>query len=211
MNILVVAPHPDDEAIGCGGTLCKHSDRKDRTVVVFLTSGEMGLTRLPREQAWRTREGEAAKAVDILGVTEAKFLRLPDWHVGDYVEEGTKLLQPVLKREKPEIVYLPNPHEWHPDHRAAVTIVRSALRRSGVSTFVLGYEVWTPIAEAHHTEDITKVMPRKLRAIRAHRSQLVEIDYVRATKGLNQYRGEMSSRFRYAEVFQRVELDDENG
>src|SRR5262249_55898430 len=150
--------------------------RGDRITVVFLTSGELGLTRMPRNEAWQMREGEAARAMKILGVAKAKFLRLPDWHVGDYIKQGAKLLRPVLQREKPEIVYLPNQNEWHPDHRAAVSIVKAALKGDGISPLLLGYEVWTPIVEAHHTEDITKTMAKKLRAVRSHRSQMLEID-----------------------------------
>ena len=46
MNVVLIAPHPDDESIGCGGTVCHHTDRGDRVAVVFLSSGELGLQHL---------------------------------------------------------------------------------------------------------------------------------------------------------------------
>ena len=207
MNVLVIAPHPDDEAIGCGGTLCNHSARGDRIIAVFLTSGELGLKKLPRDRAWKIRESEAARSQRILGIAATHFLRLPDWYLGKQIRNAAKLLRPVLKREKPGIIYLPHPAEWHPDHQATLRIVRAAFRGCGLPVpAIRAYEVWTPITEPHHIEDITKTMARKLRAVRAHRSQFSEFDYARAVQGLNQYRGEMNTRFRYAEVFQNFDL-----
>jgi N-acetylglucosamine malate deacetylase 1 len=69
---------------------------------------------------------------------------------------------------------------------------------------LLGYEVWTPLSEPDSVEDISKLMSRKLRALRAHASQLKEFDYVRAVRGLNEYRGVMMGRCRFAEVFQTL-------
>jgi LmbE family N-acetylglucosaminyl deacetylase len=207
MNILVIAPHPDDEAIGCGGTICKHTARGDRVVVVFLTSGELGLKRLSREKAWVIREAEAKRAAKILSIAAIEFLRLPDWTAGDHVKGGARLLAPILQREQPEIIYLPHPDEWHPDHKAALPILRTASGKSGfASTELRGYEVWTPIAEHGHVENISDTMPQKLHALRAHRSQLEEFDYLRAVRGLNAFRGELAGRCRYAEVFQTLSL-----
>lgn len=207
MNILVIAPHPDDEAIGCGGTLCNHAVRGDRIAAVFLTSGELGLKQMSRDQAWNIREIEAAKSQKILGIAALHFLRLPDWNVSKQIRKAASFLRPILKLEKPGMIYLPHPAEWHPDHKAALPVVRAAFRGSGLPVpNVRAYEVWTPITEPHHIENITGMMVRKLRAVRAHRSQFSEIDYARAVRGLNQYRGEMSTRFRYAEVFQNIDM-----
>jgi LmbE family N-acetylglucosaminyl deacetylase len=72
---------------------------------------------------------------------------------------------------------------------------------------VRAYEVWTPLVAHDHIEDITRVMPRKLRALRAHGSQLGEFNYERAVRGLNTFRGELAAKCRYAEVFQTVTLE----
>jgi LmbE family N-acetylglucosaminyl deacetylase len=205
MNVLVIAPHPDDEAIGCGGTLCQHAARGDRVAAVFLTSGELGLKHLPPDKARRTREREARNAGKILGLARLAFLRRRDWFVGEEIEAAGAALRVILKREAPALVYLPHEREWHPDHQAALRVLRAALRHSGVPTPELrAYEVWTPLAEFDHAEDITAEMPRKVRAIRAHRSQLGEFDYERAVRGLDAFRGALAGRCRYAEVFQTL-------
>jgi hypothetical protein len=59
----------------------------------------------------------------------------------------------------------------------------------------------------NHLENITAVMPRKLRAIGVHRSQLDEFNYRRAVRGLNQFRGEMAGKCQYAEVFKTLRLN----
>ena len=203
MNVLVIAPHPDDEVIGCGGSLCLHAQNGDRVAAVFLTSGELGLKKLPREAAWKIREQEARRAGKILGLAGLFFLRQPDWMTGDQVTTVAAALRPILQREKPALIYLPHPADGHPDHQAAWPIVRSALKRGGMRVPKLrAYEVWTPISQFDEVQDISAVMPRKLRALRAHRSQLDDFDYEQAVRGLNRYRGALASKTRYAEVFQ---------
>ena len=205
MNILVIAPHPDDETIGCGGALCLHVARGDRVVVVFLTSGELGLKDLAPQKAWKVRESEAKAAARQLGIARLEFLRLPDWAVGEHIKKGARRLLPIIRREVPEMVYLPHPRDWHPDHQAALPLLRAALRGVRLPAVELrAYEVWTPFEEFDYVTDISRVMRRKVRALRAHRSQLGEFDYERAVLGLNQYRGALARKCAYAEVFQSV-------
>ena len=205
MRILVIAPHPDDEAIGCGGTICLHAARGDRVVAAFLTSGELGLQRLPPDEARRVREQEARAAADVLGIAAVEFLRLPDWGVGDAVETATRELSAIVERERPDLVYLPHANDAHPDHQVVARILGRAMRDHRPVPRLLAYEVWTPLASYDHVEDITTVMRRKLRALRCHASQVGYFRYDRAVHGLNQYRGALASRTRYAEVFQSVD------
>lgn len=203
MNVLVIAPHPDDESIGCGGVICLHAARGDRVEIIFLTSGELGLKHLPRKQAWEVREYEAKSAAKILGVGALTFWRLPDWFISEEVEVAAAKLRALLRRNMPQIIYLPHAGEWHPDHRAALPVVRTALRASaGPAPTLLTYEVWTPLSEYDHVEDITSTMRSKVRAVRCYRSQLQDFHYDRAVHGLNQYRGALAASSRYAEVFQ---------
>ena len=203
MNVLVIAPHPDDEALGCGGAVALHVQRGDIVDCVFLTSGELGLKQLPRDEAWKIREGEARRACKVLGIRVPEFLRLADWMMGDDVPGAVHKLKPVLQATRPGMIYLPHPAEWHPDHRTTFPILREALQGAGLAAPQLrGYEVWTPLAEYQHVENITAVMNIKLRALRKHVSQVRDWEYAHAIRGLNAFRGAMAARCRYAEVFQ---------
>lgn len=197
MNVVILAPHPDDEAIGCGGSIACHVQDGDRVSVVFMTSGELALKNLPAEEAWRIREGEARSAGDILGVDRCVFLRLPDWTLGE-AENGTAVLGTALERLRPELVYAPHAREWHPDHEATARLARDVIDHD---VDVRTYEVWTPLSRHEHVRDISSAMERKLAAIDAYESQSMTYDYRRAALGLGQYRGALAGRCEYAEVF----------
>src|SRR6266498_743171 len=208
MNVLVIAPHPDDETIGCGGAVRRHARQGDRVSAVFLTSGELGLKELPREKAWAVREEEAKVAANILGIRQLHFLRLPDWFVGDSLKGGVRLLRPLLVAEEPQLIYVPHEAEWHPDHQAALPLLRLAFSADQSQVPELrAYEVWTPLAVHDHVENISGLMRWKIKALRAYRSQLGAFNYERAVRGLNAFRGELAAKCRYAEVFRTTPLE----
>jgi LmbE family N-acetylglucosaminyl deacetylase len=209
MKALVVAPHPDDEALGCGGTIRLHGRRGDHVTAVFLTSGELGLKHLSLPEAWRIREEEARNAGKILALADLRFLRCPDWQLNENISSTARLLQEVIDREQPERIYFPHPQDSHPDHQATAPILATALNIGGKTPAQLyAYEVWTPLSAYDHAEDISAVMAHKLRAVRCHRSQLSVFHYDRAVQGLNRYRGCLAARCRYAEVFQQFQFDE---
>jgi LmbE family N-acetylglucosaminyl deacetylase len=203
-RVLVIAPHPDDEALGCGGAVCLHRRCGADVRFVFLTSGEQGIPGASEEVARGIREAEAVEAGGILGVGQLAFLRLPDLAVSDHIGPGSEQLAEVLRAFRPQFVYLPHPDDGHVDHQACLPLVRAALAGQAELPELRLYEVWSPMTAYDWAEDITPCFPQKLQAIRCYRSQLVNFRYDRAMQGLNRYRGCLAARSRYAEVFRHA-------
>jgi N-acetylglucosamine malate deacetylase 1 len=207
--VLVVAPHPDDESIGCGGQILRHRLAGDRVQVVFLTSGERGIPGMAAEQIWTIREAEAHRAAEVLDVEDLFFLHLPDGGLHRVVEEGARRLAAVLETNFPQILYLPHPADHHSDHLATLPLVRDGLQVMSEPEhwpLVRGYEVWTPMEKWSRVEDVTPFMARKLQAVRCYPSQLQFFRYDRAVRGLNRYRGIMAGQCRFGEAIKDVPL-----
>jgi N-acetylglucosamine malate deacetylase 1 len=210
MRVLVISPHPDDESIGCGGTVRKHVEEGDAVDAIFLTSGEKGGHGRSEQETIQIREQEARTASDLLGIGKLEFLHLPDGAVRA-TRQATVQLREFLVKWNPNLIYIPHVDEMHADHRAAVRLLKQALR--GVNhdgTRVLMYEIWTPQQRIDEIVDITPYVDVKRAAIRAHRSQCAVMDFEAAAMGLNRYRGEMHSwpGGDYAEVFSELHLDN---
>lgn len=204
-RILVLSPHPDDESIGCGGTLLHHLAHGAEVQAVFLTSGEKGGHGRSEAETMSTREREARDAAGILGLRHLEFWRQPDGRL-QATRAAVTRLKATLKQFRPEKIYVTHDREMHPDHRGAVRLLRRALHGTkGKQPDVLMYEVWTPIQQLDEIVDISPYMERKLRAVRAYRTQCAVVGFVEAVRGLNRYRGEMHSwpGGNYAEVFTR--------
>jgi LmbE family N-acetylglucosaminyl deacetylase len=202
-RVLVLSPHPDDESIGCGGTLCSHVAAQDEVRVVFLTSGELGGHGMDPVARRSRREAEAAVAARILGIAQIEFWHAPDGRLRARDNWVAQLVD-LLRRWRPQVVYTTHGGEAHPDHRAAPRILRRALgtiRRA--KPRVWHFEIWTPLARIDRIVDISPWIETKLRAVRAYESQCSVLRFDEAVAGLNRYRGEMHSwpGGDYAEVF----------
>jgi LmbE family N-acetylglucosaminyl deacetylase len=200
-RVLVVCAHPDDEAVGCGGTLRRHALRGDRITVVFLTSGEGGGHGEDEADHGRRREREARRAAAILGIEALQFWGEPDGRLraaDGLVQRLTMLIDSL----RPKRIYAPQARDAHPDHRAAARLLRRALATSRVRPVVRGFEIWTPVTRIEEMIDISEVIGDKRRAIRAYRSQCAVVGFEHAFVGLARYRGEMHNwPGPYAEVF----------
>jgi LmbE family N-acetylglucosaminyl deacetylase len=213
MQALVVAPHPDDDVIGCGGSII-HLIRNGHTVtVVYMTLGEAGSLVYPKEELRRIREAEAHEAASFMGVDDLIFLQNADGCLSADAENLTCLTR-IIRAKRPGILYFPHAGEGCRDHRITHEICAEAVKRARGAWFqecpgepwsvenVLCYEVWTPLTEVSYVEEISDCVDLKLDALRCHRSQLASIHYDEAVRGLNRYRGVMTGRGVYCECFQ---------
>jgi len=201
-RIVVLAPHMDDEVIGCGGTLARHIACGSHVTVVFLTDGRGG----GEASIVATRKHEARLALAELGIERMVFLDAEDGRLGadaDLVDA----LRSALVAARPEIVYLPFFLEEHPDHRAASALLSEAVSGSGMSFRCHGYEVWTPLFP-NCLVRIDETVEAKRRAIAHYQSQLAEADYLHTALGLNAYRSSAlaDGECRFAEAFCAVSL-----
>jgi LmbE family N-acetylglucosaminyl deacetylase len=185
--VLVLAPHPDDEVIGPGGTIRRHVLAGAAVQPVILTDGKWGGFNGDGKLVER-RKAESRRAAEILGSREPTFLDEPDGSLEDSGRVVDKLLE-IFRGVKPRYVYLPALTDEHHDHWATNCILNSLLARvaEGERPVVRGYEVWTPLP-ANRVVDITEIAELKREAIGAFESQISTYDYAGAVLGLNHYR-----------------------
>lgn len=203
-SIVVLSPHPDDESLGCGGTVRLLTTAGVRVEVVYLTRGELGgedpaaLSAEAQTQIAQRRTVEALSACRILGVEQVDFLDGCDAQLSVQPRLVEALVHRLAARDY-QRVFCPWPREHHPDHVATFELYRQALRQlPSLDTWL--YEVWTPLP-ANTLVPIDATIDDKLAAIQAHVSQLACLDYLSAFRGLAAYRGLFCPPSQYAEAF----------
>ena len=175
VDILAIAPHPDDAEIGCGGTLLKAVQAGQRTAILELTRGEMGTLGTPE-----IRRAEALEAAKILGLSFRGNLELTDGGLQDTLEYRLKLAQ-VIRALQPQTLLVPHQTDRHPDHIGAALLSASAVHLAGLQKASLGgkphkvkkilyYQGNAPI-NANVLVDVSSVMDTWEKAIMAHQSQ----------------------------------------
>jgi len=144
-SALVVAPHPDDETLGCGGVICRKVASGAEVHLAFVTDGAASHAGLvPRETLATLRRREAQAAARHLGVAEAavSFLGFPDGMAERHVPEIAVRLEALLRELRPASVFVVHRGDPSPDHLAAHRALASAIRRYGAPITVFEYPVW---------------------------------------------------------------------
>ena len=190
---LCVAPHPDDEALGCGGTLALLAQHGNRAGVAWVSDGGLSHPHSPshpRPKLAALREAEALNSVEALGIgTEHGFFqRLPDGALPFPSDDGfaaaVTSAREIMARFEPQTLLLPWRRDPHRDHRASWFIWSTAaqnLKLQRLEYLVWAFEraapdEWPREDEAHAFRlDIGAMLDRKRAAIAAHASQVSDL------------------------------------
>jgi bacillithiol biosynthesis deacetylase BshB1 len=216
LDVLCVAPHPDDAEIGCGGTLARAAAEGQKTGILELTRGEMGSKGTPAE-----RDQEALEAAGVLGLQYRGNLRWPDGLLEDRQAWRAELAQ-VLRALRPRVLLVPHERDRHPDHTGASRVCTAAVHLAGLRNAplegaahkvsqLLFYQGNAPI-QANVVIDVSEYLETWRRAIMAHRSQFtgeavsetVSPDVLERRKARMMYWGTFIG-VRYAEAFEHRE------
>lgn len=178
VRLLVLAPHPDDEILGCTGLMTRIHSGGGQVHVVVVTDGGLGGD--PVVRAHEVQQGLA-------------LLQLPQAECWGHADGGLPMDASIRQRYvdrvkalKPTHLALPSPTEAHPDHRRLTRGVLEALTGIWSGTLVF-YETTTPLAQCNHFEPLS--LPDKLAAMGQHVSQLGQFNYLQWIQGMAALRG----------------------
>ncbi len=194
-RVVVVAPHPDDETLGCGGAIAILCNQGCDVKVLVISDGTLShpnSQKYPAPALQSMREQETLTALALLGVKQEAitFLRLKDGSVpsctAPHFKEAKVRCQDYLQKAIPETIFMPRRFDPHPDHRATWQLIRTALLELGMMPRRIEYPIWDWDAKqqkkisdfnriAGWRLDIDAVLERKRQAIAAYRSQLGQI------------------------------------
>jgi LmbE family N-acetylglucosaminyl deacetylase len=205
-SVLVVAPHQDDEAIGCGGVLCLQTRSGNAAAIVMLQDGADGFeaTGMNRQQMTEMRNEESRQAAKAAGLTEPPVF-LNHASLAESVAQAAGQVRAIIAERKVDVVFIPFVLDAHPDHRWANIILAEALKNVSWNVRVLGYEVWG-MCIPNVLVIIDDVIEEKKKMLSCFEWANTAVDYTHSTIGLNMFHSRMlgAGQCRYAERFFEV-------
>lgn len=202
-TILVIAAHPDDEVLGCGGTMARHATKGDDVYSVILaeglTSREKERSREVHSNAFNILHGAAKKANDILGVKQLKLLDFPDNRMDSLDRlDIVKVIEELVNDIKPTIIYTHHIGDVNIDHRRIHEAVLTAVRPIPGNHYVeelLYFETassteWmtagsAPAFTPNWYVNIEETLALKLKALAAYEFEMREWPHARSVHALD--------------------------
>lgn len=200
MNILAVGAHPDDIEIGCAGTLMKYAKKGTDIYLLIASDGSMG-------GSARVRKREQERSARIVGAKKVFWGGYSDTRIP--LDKGLiDMIEEVLKEIRPGFIFINYPEDTHQDHRYLAEATVSATR---YTRNVLFYEVPTSVNFSPNVfVDISSVMDKKLKTLRAHASQVDKtniqgLSILDIARAVAHFRG-TQARVAFAEGFHSLRL-----
>lgn len=192
-NVVVIAPHPDDDAIGVGGSLRRHRVAGENVFAIYVTDGAGTPTGegRTREEIVQTRQDEAMRGLGEIEAQGGIFLNYQSQEVkGEGAAEVVRDLAAVFDLLRPGVIYVTAPYERHSTHIACTLRTVEAIRAvRGFAPKLKGYAVWGYLYGDENLEyvDISAHLESKRRAIRCHESEVAGHAYDDGIIGLHRY------------------------
>jgi LmbE family N-acetylglucosaminyl deacetylase len=217
-SALVLAPHYDDEVLGCGGLVAQLADAGAAVRVLFLTDSAGGGEGMgsPSDYGQRRRE-ESARVRDILGFAGCEHLGLPDGALDRHLDAAERGIRRAVLTQRPDLLLVPSPLEITRDHRAAFAAVHqllAPLREDGEMPEPLrGLRIF--LYEVNHPGhpdllvDVSAEEERLREAMAAYASQEERHPYWNAGLGLRRFRTlSLGPGVELAEAYRRLRVED---
>lgn len=220
-KILVVAAHPDDEVLGCGGTIAKYA--KNNEVYILILGEGISSRYKKREQAKKEDllelQSQSQKAGKLLGAKKNFFFNLPDNRFDTVsILDIVKKVEEVIKEVKPNTIYTHHSGDLNIDHRITFQAVLTAVRpvKGNLVKKIYSFEIpssteWSqqeiekPFLPNDY-EDISATIKNKIEALKIYKSETKEFPHPRSLKGIEvlaQKRG-MEAGLEFAEAFELI-------
>lgn len=189
-KILVIAPHPDDEVLGCGGTILKNNKHGNEVTLCIVTKA---YTPDWSEKFLKNRPEEINRATKILGIKKTFLLNFPTVKLDTIPQKDLNMsILEVINKVKPEIIYLPHGGDINKDHRLVFEAGLVALRPSNKTSVkkILCYETLSETAEGRSLkeflpnfyEGINNEFKKKIEAMKVYKSEIKKFPHPRSLK-----------------------------
>lgn len=203
-NILIIAPHADDEIIGCGATIAKHIHKGDIVSIIIATNAFEGAPELFSKESIEIVRKEATEAHKLLGVQNTFFLDFPAPALNAFPEFKISIkLSEIFSEVKPVTMYIPHPGDIHQDHkalyRASLVAARPQFNYSIKNIYcyeTLSETEWAPLQEKpfvpNHFVNVTDFFDKKIEAFKCFETQIKQFPHPRsleAFEALAKFRG----------------------
>ena len=191
-KVVVIAPHQDDEAIGCGGTVLKHVKSGGKLEIIFCTHDT------------QSRMEEAKQSAKILGSKISHFLQFDNKIIYKQTDALSESFTKLFLRIEPDIIFMPFAIDNHPTHVAISKAFLKAYKQKTVKSLIYAYSIWTTLIP-NVTVDISDVWAEKQKAIECYKSQLAGRDYIKMATSMAQYWAVVKGKnIQYCEAFLKM-------